>query len=554
MEFINEWGDKNSSNMFSNSMNISERNVFLLEKFHAYYQTLDATAQDNLDKRKTHGIYYTPYNLAHLLIRDIKLDEALINKTFLDPCAGFGTFIFAYLDFLIQNGIIDSEKTLIKFLKNIFYGDIDEIAVLEFEKVFKEYFMLFYGWNVEFPKKNIFIGDSLFAKYPDSIIGEELCNYFDTKCFDLIYTNPPYLLLKKSQTTSMQTDQLIDSINYSIKNSDHFKFLSGVNNLYKLFVEQIVEHWSDSQSQIGLLIPKGLLSDSSSAFLRKRILETSMLGNIYDIPEASSYFPNVGQSFTMFSLIKGLKTNQIIIYGYEDQSLQITTPVTDSNLYTYNKITSNCAIFPLKKENYHLLSKLSELPKLASFPTIENLRGELDLTLDKSYISDEITELKLIKGSDISHYNLKSFSGYVKRTFNGKAKGHWNKKSRIACQQISNQNQVRRLKWCLIPPGHVLGNSCNYIGITEPDGLFEQEKINLYYLLAVLNSDFMNERFKILSANNHVSNLEISDMPCVFPDISRQNEIGDKAIALTREFDEDLFNECENELKEIFFK
>jgi hypothetical protein len=76
--------------------------------------------------------------------------------------------------------------------------------------------------------------------------------------------------------------------------------------------------------------------------------------------------------------------------------------------------------------------------------------------------------------------------------------------------QIQNMNSNRRLKWTLIPPGYVLANSCNFVSI-DPQTLGDFGILELYALLGVLNSGIQNERFKLLSPNNHISNSDELD-------------------------------------------
>src|SRR5699024_11280467 len=62
---------------------------------------------------------------------------------------------------------------------------------------------------------------------------------------------------------------------------------------------------------------------------------------------------------------------------------------------------------------------------------------------------------------------------------------------RIACQQVSNKNQVQRLQFRYIPKNNVLGNSLNYISMNFDDNLDIyniSDIFNLDYLLKLFNS------------------------------------------------------------------
>lgn len=158
-----------------------------------------------------------------------------------------------------------------------------------------------------------------------------------------------------------------------------------------------------------------------------------------------------------------------------------------------------------------ILTKLSDFPKLKSLKFVKNQRGELDLTIFKSFITSTHTDLKLIKGNNIQKYKLKEIlnPSYVCSDFIEKSKKSiFVKNKRIACPQISNQKSDTRIKFCLIDEGNVLGNSCNFISVEE--NIFGYD---IYYFLALLNTDIINWFFKKFNSNNHIGNYEIDNFP-----------------------------------------
>jgi hypothetical protein len=79
-------------------------------------------------------------------------------------------------------------------------------------------------------------------------------------------------------------------------------------------------------------------------------------------------------------------------------------------------------------------------------------------------------------------------------------------KKRLVCQQISNQLQNIRLKFGECQKNDVLGNSCNYITVSEE--LIPRMKV-------LLNSALLNWRFKVTSTNNHINNYELDELPII---------------------------------------
>jgi len=83
----------------------------------------------------------------------------------------------------------------------------------------------------------------------------------------------------------------------------------------------------------------------------------------------------------------------------------------------------------------------------------------------------------------------------------------------IVGRQVSYMNKARRLSWALLTGPAVVGNSCNYLSVTNVP--FEQVDRDEYLLalLAVLNSAALDWYFRVYNSNNHVANYEIDEFP-----------------------------------------
>jgi len=79
-------------------------------------------------------------------------------------------------------------------------------------------------------------------------------------------------------------------------------------------------------------------------------------------------------------------------------------------------------------------------------------------------------------------------------------------KQRLICQQISNVDLKKRLKFTFSEQNDILANSCNYI-----NSLRSFDDLRKLHLL--LNSELLNWRFKVTSSNNHVNNYELDELP-----------------------------------------
>ena len=528
----------------------------VVEMIGLVYETfLSSNDQLSRTKQKNLGVYYTDRSLADLLIKDMcdQFESGKIPK-FLEPSAGLGAFVFAYLRYQLEAklpGIENDEKWKQQVLNSIYIVEKDLVSGQALQWLIRCYLASKFADSLIFKIENLHIGDAIIEE--ESGLEKDLFEKFDLNSkFDMIASNPPYRLLKASRTDSAEFRIETENLGNLVRRTKYFSDISGVNNLYKIFICKIFYELSSSDASIGLVIPRSLLTDNQSSKLRRALFNESLFGNIYDIPEGSDFFRNIGQAFSVFSTKKGSKTETIKlkILGNKNEISNSNFQVRDIDFY--RGLSPNISIVPFTPSDEEFVNKLAVLPKVKNVQQIVNLRGELDMTLDKKFIVEENTENKFIQGSDIALFKIRNTSKYVSDDFFPRGKDKWTKLERIACQQISNANQVRRLKWSFVPANYVLANSCNFIAIDNESLFQKSEPVLNSYLLAVFNSEFMNRWFKIFSANNHISNQEIANMPLVIPTLGIQKEIGLLSNQLVNNFSQDLHHELESRLVSIF--
>jgi len=493
----------------------------------------EETKFSNTDERKHYGIYYTDYSIAKLIAKEALTNaptHELINYKFLEPCSGIGIFALAYLDYIIENNPL-AKHNIQGIINNIFFADLDIEAINIAKKLLPLYIAFKYQSKVRINEHNFYIGNILFDIENGAIVKKDPKDIFGIKNgFDVVLTNPPYKLLKEnidkySEDHSKSGDLPAKKLVEYIKQKEIYKLNEGTLNYYKIFVEEIITNYTNDTGLIGLLIPITLLSDKQSKKLRKKILENFKLSNIYIIPEKNSFFPDICQAFCFFALDKSLKGEFLEI------NPSCITP-NDFNNYCFKislkeikQVSDSMPVIIEEKKGWDILNKLEKNPKLRYFNSIHNLRGELDLTLDKLFITDQKTDFPLLRGNNISEFRYDFGELYVKQEFlnklNGKRK--YVGQQRLVCQQISNIHSQKRLKFTKIPSSIILGNSCNFISIEN--NLIDFAEISLDYMLGLLNSLVLDWRFKITNSNNHVSNYEISELPIAIPSASQKETI-----------------------------
>lgn len=497
------------------SINSKEDFYSSITKIHVLYQSL-------LDKKykKDNGIYYTQFDLAYHLIEEV-FDEVSISyndflkKTFLEPCVGIGSFVFAYLTYLEKKQLLNKENINI-IISNVFVADIDNDAINIFKYLLEKYCLIFFNYNLPKSYYQSNIANGLLFEYHKENLSLRNPNliFNNPNGFDFIITNPPYKNLKAE---SKDFDNEVDFKNKKIQYDKISKFVKknfnysneGVLNLYKLFVEEILVSYSNKESVIILLIPATILNDKSCSKLRNLIFENNSVLFISCINESNNFFDG-SQSLCSISLVSGGETN--IIHYNDNIDLAKKTLYIDIDYKETTKILGNNSVIALSNRQLSIIKEMKKYPKLKDFSFIRNLRGELDLTINKSCYCTEETPFLLLRGRNISYYELKHINDdplFVNPSFvQNSSKKEFIDKPRIVCQQVVNINKERRLSFALVEPNIILGNSCNFISLTD-----NHETISLYYLLGLFNSSLLNWFFKIGSSNNHVNNYEIDDFP-----------------------------------------
>jgi Alw26I/Eco31I/Esp3I family type II restriction m6 adenine DNA methyltransferase len=479
------------------------------------------------DERKHFGIYYTDYEVAKLITSEalspISNKQELDDKKFLEPCSGIGIFVLSYFDYIFEN--LPREKTNFyqKIADNIYAADIDAEAINILKKVVPAYVEFKYGIKLELNENNFYIGDLLFKQNDEKILKNDPKEIFKIKeGFDIVITNPPYKLLKANANKYSEDEANNYAINIKklveyIKTNKIYKYNEGTLNYYKIFIEEIIENYTHDKSKVGLLIPITLLNDRQSEQLRKRIINNFTLSKIYIIPEKNNFFPDISQAFCFFGIDKSTHSKILEIVtdvknkdAFEKKSIQI-------NLDTIKEISQSEPVVMENEDGWKILKKINGFSKIKHLSDICNYRGELDLTIDKKFITSQKTKHPLLRGNNIGEFAFDSGGLFVDENFvlklNGKQK-HL-KNERLVCQQVSNIHSDKRLKFVRVPENIILGNSCNYLCKTS--NLFEENNISLDYLLGILNSLILDWRFKITNSNNHISNYELGDLPIAIP-------------------------------------
>jgi DNA-cytosine methyltransferase len=490
-------------------------------------------SMDSLHRKQT-GSYYTAMDLTLNMMQELvdSLDDTtrkkLYSKTFFEPCVGTGNFVFAYLR--VCKELAFSEEENRELINNIYACDINSDALSVYKANLKQFVAESFG--IELPEEYFVahIGSGLlFDVNADEINYTRISDVFSAETvkggFDIVVTNPPYKNLKAERSHyQTQAQYELDKSKYdSIGKlaSKYFVYsVAGTINLYKLFVEEITERYLAPEGVCSLLIPASILSDKTCSKLRTRIMETCGIKTLRLISENSNYV-DASQALCAMLIHKGKVTEDIFIDGSFSGNTSSGTTMNINDIVDQD--TGN-AILVLTENEYNIRKKMKEFPTIKNVAYIYNLRGELDLTLNKKHISTEPTPYKLFRGRHIGYYQIIDLPDiefvdpeFVKST----AKQKYIFGQRLICQQIVNMAKKRRISFTLIPENSVLGNSCNFISLKEND-----DDVDIFFLLGILNSSLIDWYFKLTSSNNHINNYEIDNFP-IPVNCSNKREISD---------------------------
>ncbi len=528
-------------------------------------------------EKRLRGIFYTPALIARFIARQtvgsylsrIGHNQAHSLSGFddlsvLDPCCGSGIFLVAAFEAIRDSlsSLLSPQATseaLTRISENICGVDIDP-AALEIAKtslslashraIRDEQFRVgnslinLRGWRVTGSHERFFAEPRSRTPFEWK---DEFSEQLERGGFDILLFNPPYSRLKPNRAEFMRTKlragsriinmdeyedhklQMQEDLLYFRRSGEYASSISASINTYHLFIERALMLTREN-GEIGFIVPSTLLADASASKLRKDLLVNNCILTITEFPESARLFEQVTQSVCIGHVQRTGTTRAFKVqFGMGSSGVKHGTRSYRLKLQDIKRVFGESYAIPrVDSHDWKLLRKMHKHAPLSSYHWLRNHRGELDLTLDKQFIHKGSGSYLLLRGSGIGRYALSGkfrdnsehvdYNAFYSSKRNSSRMKHITS-LRIACQQVSNQQNHWRLKFAPVKPRIVLANSCNYIVLQNgtPDWV-------LYYLMGVLNSELLNWRFTIASSNNHVSNRELASLPVADPFVENNEE------------------------------
>ena len=498
----------------------------LCERLHISFLNSKYYFEDGVVKRgfskhylKNSGSVYTPKKIANNIVLQCIKNFQKKKYNFesvkcLDFASGTGVFYFEAVSILNKKYEIQLEKCII----NLYAVDSDEVAISILRLKIIALFSDISESVIKALTSNIICKNVL---HIDDFYNSKKIEIFDyqktektTAIFDIVFSNPPYLVLKvNKKNNSPELASYYDGLQKKIKleveffrSSSLYSYsIQGMLNYYQLSIEMIIK-LTKLNGEIGVICPSSLFGDVSVSKLRRHILEDNNLLSIDFYPEKDKIFNNVTQATSIFLMEKGGFTKKIKVsisknnFKVDFSEIKMAFP-------------ERLEVPSINQISWSILSKISKNKKLKDIPNIRNRRGELDLSLFRNFITKNNTGHMLVRGHMLSNrsINYKNSSefidieGFLKNKSQDYLKNDFGKK-RLVCQQISNSSQRNRVNFVWSNRSDIIANSCNYLSGSNDF---------LDKLRYILNSSLIDWRFKLTSTNNHINNYEIDDFPII---------------------------------------
>jgi Alw26I/Eco31I/Esp3I family type II restriction m6 adenine DNA methyltransferase len=344
--------------------------------------------------------------------------------------------------------------------------------------------------------------------------------------FDIIVGNPPYMRIKSMFSDMSKTESALrkKELAAMVRKSGLYRYQEGNLNLYKLFIERILSLLKHGGS-MGLIIPSSFLNETTSEKLRKHLFKTCSVEEIVEIPERSRLFPGVNQATAILVLnhLAGGAGSFKLRLGVSASDIDAGGSSISINYEELEALTDGRMEVPLMRKpamEWDMIRRLKDIPPFKGCdgitPVGDIYIGHVDETLDAKYISEISTGDIFVKGIHLKEYSVDLSSGgpqprWVKKTGLIKSRpsvlsviDQW----RIIGRNTQNKACARRLKFAILPPGYVCGNSIKQIIVAD-------KTIEPLYLLGLLNSSVLNWFFEMFCSQNNIRNYSIEVLPIV---------------------------------------
>ena len=376
----------------------------------------------------------------------------------------------------------------------------------------------------------------------------------------LLMGNPPWLRIKDRFRGHPDGSTLRKELGEELRSlqeedgSLRFSTLRGNVNLYRLFLERSLQ-LVRSGGRVRLIVPDSLLREQSSAPLRRLLVDSHEWTGIWTFPESARLFTGVTQGVLILGITVDGRSEELICHGPAEPNELCSKNGLDKDVPRFNLDRERWsrwsrmewAVPRLPRDRYDRQNLLTIIDDLADLPRLAEshhwLAGKNRLRVrvgevDQTTWSADIRPWKkgsrgtpFIRGIHFRNDDVKgiwlhhpSFDSSIVEEAAERKQAQWRgpiqapKYPRLACQAIVNAQQLRRLRWVVLPAGCVLGNSVNHLELPmEVANRIAKNRGDLnsalLWLCELLNDQRLDAWARAWAANNNVNNYELEMLP-----------------------------------------
>lgn len=299
----------------------------------------------------------------------------------------------------------------------------------------------------------------------------------------------------------------------------------GKLNAYKVFVANAFNLLCKSNGIIDLIFQNSFLADKQATLLRRDILSFHKVIRLDSFPERDNKKKRVFESAKMSVCIlcakKGQSSSENFNVNFWNDKYMGTGLKTHFSVNDIKSIDPiNYSIPRLDLNNIPLVAKMA----IKNEVHLNCYQGELNVSVHREYFTKNSTFPAILKGASIQryYYTFNMSQGVIEYVdepkylsrFGTSDKSQHHTRPRIVMQGMTGANDKVRLVSTIVPSGYYLAHSCNYI--------VPSDEIDLYALLAILNSKAINWYFRCFSTNSNVNSYEVENLP--IPRLGRRQE------------------------------
>ncbi|MDR3233886.1 MAG: N-6 DNA methylase, partial [Planctomycetaceae bacterium] len=514
----------------------------------------NAVVEEKPEVKKAGGVYYTPQYIVDYIVQntvgrliEYKTPKEVTKIKIVDPACGSGSFLLGAYQFLLDwhqdyyqkhcepskgrktdlltpsGKLTASEKKRI-LCNNIFGVDIDMIAAeitkwsllvkgMEGETEASIQTSLLYKERI-LPNidSNICVGNSLVDTdiYDSGDFGDERTikpfhwqrafpKVFEQGGFDAVIGNPPYVSIRTTDFNVLTKPYF----------KEHYQLATGQYDIYALFVERAEKLLQDGGLN-GFIMPKRMTTNENFQPLRKFYLSKLRIESYVD---AGTPFKQASVEANIIIASKSKNTRIKVCRFDKANELQFIQKI---NIKTADSMPFSIFPFLLRKETLQIIKKIQECryAELGDFCTIT--RG-FECGFNHPLISKKKSKYKMIRGENIKRYLITEGGYYVQPDFDGdpqvfKTKDIFLKTPKLVTKFVSN-----KIEFAVDTFGYYNTNVVYNVHIND--------KIDLHFLLGILNSPAVNFWFKNIYVNDdtlfpHIQKNQLASIPIPLLDLS----------------------------------